>query len=77
MSIRKGLSFSHMGFFVKDIQAMADFYSGVLDFTITDRGHLDTPNGRVELVFTSSGNTCSYSCAMKPAIGVSDDSCQL
>ncbi|MFC6283043.1 MULTISPECIES: VOC family protein [Polaromonas] len=53
MSIRKGLSFSHMGFFVKDIQAMADFYSGVLDFTITDRGHLDTPNGRVELVFTS------------------------
>ncbi len=53
MTMRQGLTFSHMGFYVKNIQAMADFYSGVLDFTITDRGQLQTPDGPVELVFTS------------------------
>ena len=50
---RTGLSFSHVGIFVTDIQRMADFYSKVLDFTITDRGMLDGPQGPVELVFTS------------------------
>ena len=53
MSKRPGLSFSHVGFFVHDIEAMAAFYSGVLDFTITDRGMLPGPNGPIELVFTS------------------------
>ncbi|MDX3906678.1 MAG: VOC family protein [Pigmentiphaga sp.] len=53
MSKRPGLSFSHVGIFVTDIQRMADFYSQVLDFTITDRGTLDGPHGPVELVFTS------------------------
>lgn len=48
-----GLSFSHIGIFVTDIGAMARFYSEVLDFTITDRGFLQGPNGPVELVFTS------------------------
>jgi catechol-2,3-dioxygenase len=50
---RTGLSFSHIGIFVNDIEAMARFYSGVLDFTITDRGYLQGPKGPVELVFTS------------------------
>ena len=53
MRKRSGLSFSHMGIFVADIQRMADFYSNVLDFTITDRGQLEGPHGPVELVFTS------------------------
>jgi len=53
MSKRKGLSFSHMGFYVHDIERMARFYADVLEFTITDRGHLGTPTGPVELVFLS------------------------
>jgi catechol-2,3-dioxygenase len=53
MTKRKGLTFSHVGFYVNQVQAMADFYVQVLDFTVTDRGKLDTPNGPVELVFLS------------------------
>lgn len=53
MSKRTGLSFSHIGIFVNDMEAMARFYSDVLDFTITDRGRLQGPHGPVDLVFTS------------------------
>jgi catechol-2,3-dioxygenase len=53
MSKNPGLSFSHVGIFVTDIEAMARFYSGVLDFTITDRGRMQGPNGPIDLVFTS------------------------
>lgn len=45
------LAFSHIGFFVRDLALMADFYSRVLGFTISDRGELDTPRGPVSLVF--------------------------
>ena len=47
------LRFSHVGFFVRDLERMADFYSRVLGFAITDRGTLDTPRGTVGLVFLS------------------------
>jgi catechol 2,3-dioxygenase len=47
------LAFSHMGMYVRDLAGMADFYSRVLGFTVTDRGELPTPHGRVELVFLS------------------------
>ncbi|MET0858899.1 MAG: VOC family protein [Telluria sp.] len=53
MSKRPGLSFSHVGIFVNDLDTMARFYSEVLEFTITDRGCLPGPNGPIELVFTS------------------------
>jgi len=43
------VAFSHMGFYVRDIVAMEDFYSRVLGFTVTDRGNL----GPVQLVFLS------------------------
>lgn len=43
------LRFSHMGFHVTDLEAMAAFYTEGLDFTITDRGAL----GAVSLVFLS------------------------
>ena len=45
------LSFSHFGMFVRDIERMADFYSRVLGFAVSDRGELDTPHGKVALVF--------------------------
>jgi catechol-2,3-dioxygenase len=41
------LSFSHFGFFVRDIERMAEFYTRLLGFTISDRGQL----GKVALVF--------------------------
>src|SRR3974390_540255 len=47
------LAFSHMGMFVTDIARMEDFYRRVLGFTVTDRGDLQTPRGRVHLVFLS------------------------
>jgi catechol 2,3-dioxygenase-like lactoylglutathione lyase family enzyme len=46
-----GLSFSHLGFFVHDLERMADFYTRLLGFTVSDRGELDTPRGKVSLVF--------------------------
>jgi catechol 2,3-dioxygenase-like lactoylglutathione lyase family enzyme len=43
------LSFSHIGLFVRDIDAMAAFYKGALRFTETDRGNL----GETRLIFLS------------------------
>jgi catechol-2,3-dioxygenase len=45
------LTFSHFGFFVRDIERMAEFYTRVLGFAISDRGELDTPRGRLSFVF--------------------------
>jgi catechol 2,3-dioxygenase-like lactoylglutathione lyase family enzyme len=50
---RPGLAFSHVGLYVIDIARMEDFYTRVLEFTVTDRGQLTTPHGPVELVFLS------------------------
>lgn len=50
---RAGLSLSHMGFYVSDMARVEDFYSRVLEFTVTDRGTLQTPHGEVRLVFLS------------------------
>ncbi|WP_322012740.1 VOC family protein [Paraburkholderia sp. J12] len=50
---RLGLSLSHMGFYVSDMARVEDFYTRVLDFTVTDRGTLPTPRGAVDLVFLS------------------------
>ena len=50
---RNGLVFSHMGFYVRDIQRMARFYKDVMCFFQTDRGLL----GPVELVFLSRDPT--------------------
>ncbi|RKE35025.1 catechol 2,3-dioxygenase-like lactoylglutathione lyase family enzyme [Paraburkholderia sp. BL23I1N1] len=50
---RAGLSLSHMGFYVSDMARVEDFYSRVLEFTVTDRGMLQTPHGPVRLVFLS------------------------
>jgi catechol 2,3-dioxygenase len=48
-STKVRLRFSHAGFFVQDLEKMVDFYTGVLGFTVTDRG---IHNG-AEIVFTS------------------------
>jgi catechol 2,3-dioxygenase len=46
---RHALVFSHMGFYVRNLDRMARFYKEVLCFTETDRGDL----GPVQLVFLS------------------------
>jgi catechol 2,3-dioxygenase-like lactoylglutathione lyase family enzyme len=50
---RPGFSFSHFGMFVTDIQRLEDFYTRLLDFTVTDRGQLEGPRGPMDLVFLS------------------------
>jgi catechol-2,3-dioxygenase len=50
---RPGFNFSHFGMYVHDIARQEDFYSRVLDFTVTDRGELAGPAGPMELVFLS------------------------
>ncbi|WP_233887727.1 VOC family protein [Paraburkholderia flagellata] len=50
---RTGLTLSHMGFFVTDMAKVEDFYTRVLEFTVTDRGTLPSPRGTVSLVFLS------------------------
>src|SRR5690606_450651 len=43
------LKFSHMRLSVKNLSAMEEFYTNVLGFTVTDRGHA----GGMQLVFLS------------------------
>lgn len=50
---RNALMFSHMGFYVRDLERMARFYREVLCFFETDRGLL----GAVDLVFLSRDPT--------------------
>ena len=53
MNARSGLVFSHIGIHVSNLERMEDFYTRLLEFTVTDRGQLETPKGPVELVFLS------------------------
>ena len=57
MSQAATIAFSHLGIYVTDIQRMEAFYTRFLGFTVTDRGELDTPGGRVNLVFLSRDPT--------------------
>lgn len=50
---RNSLVFSHMGFYVRDLERMARFYKDVLCFFETDRGDL----GPVQLLFLSRDPT--------------------
>jgi catechol 2,3-dioxygenase len=50
---RNALVFSHMGFYVRDLECMTHFYRDVMGFFQTDRGQL----GSVELVFLSRDPT--------------------
>ena len=50
---RPGFRFSHFGMFVTDVARLEDFYTRLLDFTVTDRGTLPGPNGTMQLVFLS------------------------
>lgn len=51
--MRTGLSFSHLGMFAHDLTVMEDFYTRVLEFTVTDRGQLPRGTGMADLIFLS------------------------
>lgn len=52
--MRPGFTFSHFGMFVTDIAKLEDFYTRVLEFTVTDRGQLPGPDGQpMDIVFLS------------------------
>ena len=51
--MQAGLSFSHFGFYVQDIDRMERFYTELLGFFVTDRGTLAGPTGEFKLVFLS------------------------
>lgn len=51
--IREGLNFSHFGLYVHNMVPMEDFYTRILEFTVTDRGQLPGPAGARDLVFLS------------------------
>jgi catechol 2,3-dioxygenase-like lactoylglutathione lyase family enzyme len=48
---KPALTFSHFGFFVRDIERMTEFYTRVLGFVVSDRGEMPTPKGRMAFVF--------------------------
>lgn len=48
------IAFSHIGIHCRNLASMERFYTGLLELTVTDRGKLDTPLGRLDFVFTSS-----------------------
>ena len=50
---RSGPSFSHVGFHVRDIAKMEDFYKRVMGFIVTDRGEIAPPGN---YSFTAEGN---------------------
>jgi catechol 2,3-dioxygenase-like lactoylglutathione lyase family enzyme len=47
------ISFSHFGLYAADLARMEDFYTRFMGFTVTDRGALEVPGGKVDLVFLS------------------------
>jgi catechol 2,3-dioxygenase len=59
------LSFSHMGFLVRDLEKMARFYCDVLGFFQTDKGLL----GPVELRFLSRDPTEHHQIVLKSGRG--------
>ncbi|EKT4522640.1 VOC family protein [Pseudomonas putida] len=49
-----GLTFSHIGLYVEDLDKQTDFYTRVLGFFVTDHGEITSPSqGKIKLTFFS------------------------
>lgn len=48
---RPGLTLTHFGFYVQNMERQVEFYTKILEFTVTDRGQ--APSGIGEIVFLS------------------------
>ena len=56
------LSWSHAVLYVKDLEKMLNFYTGLLDFTVTDRGPI--AEGGPEIIFMSQDPDEHHQLAM-------------
>lgn len=51
---RPGLTLTHIGFYVQNLEKQVDFYTRILEFTETDRGDMINASGKpIRLVFLS------------------------
>jgi catechol-2,3-dioxygenase len=60
------LRWSHAVMYVRDLDAMLDFYTNVLGFEITDRGHVNPDGTGPEIVFMSQVETDHHQIAFLP-----------
>lgn len=60
------LRWSHAVVYVRDLDAMVDFYTNVLGFEVTDRGPIAPTEGAPELVFMSQVETDHHQLAFLP-----------
>ena len=54
------LRWSHAVVYVRDLDAMIDFYSNVLGFEVTDRGPVAPAEGAPEIAFMSRRSGASF-----------------
>ncbi|MBW2282714.1 MAG: VOC family protein [Deltaproteobacteria bacterium] len=64
------LRWSHTVVYVRDLEAMIDFYTNVLGFEVTDRGKVAPADGAPEIVFMSQVETDHHQIAF---LGVRQD----
>lgn len=60
------LRWSHAVVYVRDLDAMLDFYTGILGFEVSDRGPVAPAEGAPELVFMSQVETDHHQLAFLP-----------
>ena len=60
------LRWSHAVVYVRDLEAMIDFYTNVLGFEVTDRGPIAPTDGAPEIVFLSQVDTDHHQLAFLP-----------
>jgi catechol 2,3-dioxygenase-like lactoylglutathione lyase family enzyme len=58
------LRWSHAVVYVRDLETMLDFYTGVLGFEVSDRGHLSPDNPDLQLAFLSQVDTDHHQLAL-------------
>ncbi len=63
------LRFSHAVLYVRDLEAMLDFYGRVLGFAVSDRGPLDPRNPGLDIAFLTQVGTDHHQLAFVPVRG--------
>ncbi len=63
------LRWSHAVIYVRDLDAMIDFYSNILGFQVNDRGPLDPNAPGLEVAFLSQVDTDHHQLAFVPVRG--------
>ncbi|MCP5067739.1 MAG: hypothetical protein GY946_14355 [bacterium] len=61
---RRNIRFSHLGFHVRNLDTMVEFYCGHLGLQVTDRGPLSALPGQPEICFLSANATEHHQVAL-------------